>query len=110
MAMALSTADGGGCEVLGDRTSTSTATGTTLVAGTALVLGAVLRAVLTFVVLNFAAVAGGHALQHVAVLVEAGDLNRGVLHLVLHIHVGREDDAAHADQVGLDASLKTFFS
>ena len=38
-----------------------------------------------------AAVAAGHALQHVAVLVETGDLDRGVLQLVLHVRVGGEE-------------------
>ena len=52
-------------------------------------------------VLDLAAVAAGHALQHVAVLVQAGDLDAGVLQLVLHVHVGGEDDAASANQVGL---------
>ena len=59
----------------------------------------VLRAILA--VLNLAAVARGHTLQHVAVLVETGNLNRGILQLVLHVRVGSEDDAAHANQVGL---------
>ena len=39
----------------------------------------VLVFVLTLVVLHITAVARGDALQHVAVLVETGDLNRGVL-------------------------------
>ncbi len=47
-------------------------------------------------VLDIAAVAGGDALQHVAVLVQTGDLDAGVLQLVLHVRVGGEDDAAHA--------------
>mgnify|MGYP002626407438 CR=1 FL=1 len=35
------------------------------------------------------------------VLVETGNLNRGVLQLVLHVHVRCEDDAAYADEVCL---------
>ena len=50
--------------------------------------------VLALVVLDLAAVAAGHALQHVTILVQAGDLDAGVLQLVLHVHVRRVDDTA----------------
>ena len=53
-----------------------------------------LCALCVFVVLHLAAVAGGYALQHFTVLVETGNLDRGVLQLVLQVNVGREDDTS----------------
>ena len=76
---------------------------------TALVLVATLAAtilrtailILLLRILNLAAVAAGYALQHGAVFVETGNLDRGILQLVLHLHAGSKDDATNANQIGL---------
>ena len=53
---------------------------------------AVLAALAALVVLNLAAVARGHTLQHVTFLVETGDLNARVLQLILQVHIGSKYD------------------
>ena len=52
-------------------------------------------------ILDIAAITAGHTLQHFAILVQAGNLDAGILQLVLYVHVRGKDDATNTDQSGL---------
>ena len=52
----------------------------------------VLCSLCVFVVLHLAAVAGGYELHHFPVLVVTGQLDRGVIHIVLQDNVEREEE------------------
>ena len=56
---------------------------------------------MTLEFIDGARVARSHTLHLLTVAVDTGDLDRGVLQLVLQIHVGSEDDAAGLDESGL---------
>ena len=73
-------------------------TGITTSIAAAAALAAVTTVLAVLVVLDIAAVAAGYALQHVAILVETGDLDGGILQLVLDVSAGGEHDAAGADE------------
>ena len=52
-------------------------------------------------ILDIAAITAGHTLQHFAILVQAGNLDAGILQLVLNVHVRGKDNATNTDQSSL---------
>ena len=52
-------------------------------------------------ILDIAAVTAGHTLQHFTILVQTGNLDAGILQLVLYVHVRGKDNATNTDQSSL---------